>query len=190
MSYEIRLIGHGIVEISDEEKAKKLSEAWEKYKLASKSEKSDYNQVFEVQGIKADLSEVKSFIRKESLRDRLKKSNTENISRVNREYLQEHKRIRESNDKHKRVGLFKLMYWAMTGKDPSKEDIQKAYKLQKKFFGDNPKRIHPDPRIFKSMININFISSGEAQDRFRVSAMRIVERVVGEDIHTCRKITA
>jgi len=65
-------------------------------------------------------------------------------------------------ERAKELGFFRFLYWGFTKKDSKEiktnsgasiEDF--AIELQKKFFEENPKRVWPDPIIFKAIIKSN-----------------------------------
>lgn len=51
------------------------------------------------------------------------------------------------------LNFFEMLYWGFTGKLEIGEEIKKkAYEIQLQFFKQNPRRLYPDPYLFKEII--------------------------------------
>ncbi len=121
-----------------------------------------------------------------------KEQNKEYLQDVEKEYLamRKEKLLQTPEVRAKNLNIFKLLYWAATGRGhPAEEMIVNVIEIQKKFFAENLKRIYPDPMLFKEMLsgletnsysrNKDFIST---EVLVRDAAMRVVEIQVGTDM--------
>lgn len=83
-------------------------------------------------------------------------------------------------NKSKRLGFFRLLYWGFTGKNSEEVMLKngvsleaKATAIQEKFFAENSKRMFCDLLLFRPLIK-----SEKCQD----SIMRILENQIRQDV--------
>ena len=113
------------------------------------------------------------------------------VTETNSEYFAWHKQQREkpASEKAKNLNLFKLVYWAVTGSKEIPENMRKrVIEMQTDFLEKNPKRVYCDMHIFKNLTkSVVQNSNPEASNRFRKSAMDIVERSLAEDLYVAKR---
>lgn len=100
------------------------------------------------------------------------------------DYKNEHKRIRglTAYEKSNRLEFFKLFFFTFTGKNEfSPELLEEARSRQEKFFIANPKRILPDPQIFKDLIT-DLPENKELSNNLRNSSSHFIERCLAADM--------
>lgn len=76
------------------------------------------------------------------------------------------------------INMFKIVHQAFTGKtEPPEELQQQAIKVQEIFFETHPKRIYCDPSIYRTLFT---------EIKACEPLLRLVESMVGQDIHRAR----
>lgn len=145
-----------------------IKQDWEKYKQGGE------NAVFETNDFSGTMSDIRYFCKK----------SPHQSQKINyQDYKEEYKKERnitlsQSPERRaKNLGLFKIIYYAFTGCNPSEDILQKATEIQKDFFTKNPKRMFPNPIIFKDIVKKNYTSQG-METHSRLSALRLVENTV------------
>lgn len=131
-------------EVSDESGARLLT-MWIDFKNKPKSQQQD--KVITVQNWTGSLSDIRNVeVRKEA--------KTQPDSNVEYAAYHKMKRAWTPEQKAKETGLIKLLHYGVTRKkleEETKEFQDKVYNLQLEFFKLNPKRIYPDPIIFRPL---------------------------------------
>lgn len=95
-------------------------------------------------------------------------------------------------ERAKSVGVFKMLLWAHTGlMDIPANLVSAIHEVQEKFFTENPKRVLPDPEIFKIGLRWMELEHPEwsvKQNSFHAhavkSALRIIEKSVSSDLES------
>lgn len=149
MAYEIRIRGHREA-IIVEKNAEKLRSDWEAYQI------NRIDKVVEVENWVGRLSLIQDFQRVRSA-EADKQSNADII---HKEYMADRDKILglTIEERASHMGFFRLVYWGFTGR--RSEDImvgdkpieEFAKNIQRKFFTENPKRLHCDPTAFRPII--------------------------------------
>lgn len=169
MGYIIKLKGKEADITVDDVHGQKLLLAWREF------QESRNNGPIDVKGFYGTLSDIKNIVFEKSYRKA--EQDTEGDFKV------EHKRIRELPPKEKalRSGFLKILHYAFTKKRLEDETVdfkKKLVDIQLKFFIDNPKRIHPDPILFKEIYG--------AINKVDENAFRIIQHTIQRDAHEAK----
>ena len=161
-SYEIKLTGHNdllLVENGDS-----LKSDWEAYK-----QKKKIDQPISIAGFTGMLSDIRYFRVAQGAQ-----SNNNSAMQVSKEYFDELHKIRkmDARERANRIGFFSLIFSGFNGNLPDNEEIGLAKEVQKKFFTENPRRVHCDPLLFKEIIG---------GQKCHDAILRLVENVVRQD---------
>lgn len=84
------------------------------------------------------------------------KTNSVVSENADRQYWDHRKRTLNLSavDRAKNLGLFRLFWWAMTGERSEGKAIEvEAWKIQKSFFEQNPKRMYCEPVLWRPLVN-------------------------------------
>lgn len=112
-----------------------------------------------------------------------KKEDTQRNS-IDREYSKYHKEKRErtAEVKAKDFKIFELLYFTHRGDFKIKDEVKNTVeKIQLKFFKENPKRIYPDPILFRAMFKHKSTHSEDTEALVRYAPLRIVTSLVEAD---------
>lgn len=186
MKYKVVLRGMRDLEVDKTPEIETIKSAWVKYKNATGSRRRELNEVARIDNTTFPLSSIAGF---ESIESRRSEKKSYDFSREAQEYSNWHERERSRplDEKAKRTWVFEILYFAHKGEFPNQDKKKKAIKYQTKWLQANPQRIHPDPTIFRGKIGIAHDDS-ETAKKVRSATMKMVERMVAEDIAQARKV--
>lgn len=117
-------------------------------------------------------------------------SNTNNVHQeISEEYFRERNRMLKLSpkDRAQNIGVAQVIYYVISGKALEDNDIlrQKIVQVQEKFFAEHPRRIHPDPIIFKSAFD-EFVPNARKTTIITDAGIRGLELAINRDISLAR----
>ncbi len=173
MVYDVKIAGYpDLLRIDDPSDITKTR--WEEYL------KSKVDGVVSISGWTGRLSDVRAF-------RRVAPSVANKPDSSMADYLEDRRKILAltPEERAKRMGFFRLMYWIYTGKNSEEVKIKNqpiekiVERFQLKYFQVNPRRTVCDPRMYKA-----FIKSNKAHT-FGFSTM---EQIVRQDQFAARNL--
>lgn len=176
MAYDIKIKGFpNLVSVENGEQAKL---DWENYINTKK------NAVVNIGDWTGQLSDISSFRKVSGGRGKDNKT-VESVAREYRANLVNFRKL-SVEDKAKRLGFFRLLYWGFTREKSENVKLkdgspieEKAIAIQRKFFAENPKRMFCDVINFKQLIKSNECFP---------AVMSIMEEQIRQDVFSLKYI--
>jgi len=130
------------------------------------------------QGEKKDVLQSYFKMVKKDIPEQNHTEKNKHLDKINKEYLDYAKKIRSLSleEKARRFQFFKLFWFGFNPQTavPIKT-LEWVYGIQKKFFKDNPNRLHCDPIKFKSVFKNN-------ENMMQKNILGLIENIINSDI--------
>ena len=172
--YVVKIKGEDRTRELPDESGQKLLAKWIHYKQTPKGMAQD--TPIQIGGWTGVLSDIRNI---ELFREAKNNLAADTIG----EFKEMHKRKRKftPEEKAKDFSIIKMVHWAITKKkfEEEPQEIQdRVYQMQLEFFKNEPKRIYPNPLIFKKLYR-----QSNMLDHWGITGFGYVERVVARDIN-------